>query len=148
MAPGVIGLGRLPLVGCSLAEDNETAAEEDTWRVGITGGSGYVGRATIRALQRHGHQAVALARSDDADRCVTALGATVVRGGLTDLDVLAKTALDVDAAIQLAQDYGPDTAHTDLQAATAMQDGLGSRPHLHTRVARTHVHSDTTLPEP
>ena len=30
-------------------------------KVLITGGSGYLGRATIRALQRHGHQAVALA---------------------------------------------------------------------------------------
>ena len=80
----------------------------------ITGGSGYLGQATIRALQRHGHQAVALARSDDADRVVGDLGATTVRGGLTDLDVLHKTALDVDAAIHLAQDYGPDTAGVDL----------------------------------
>src|ERR1700736_1084200 len=122
MAPGVIGLGRLPLVGGSLEEDNPTATKEGTMQVLITGGSGYVGRATIRALQRHGHQAVALARSDDADRCVTALGAIVVRGGLTDLDVLHKTALDVDAAIQLASDYGPDSyiARVDLGAATAM----------------------------
>ena len=68
-------------------------------KVLITGGSGYLGEATIRALQRHGHQAVALARSDDADRVVTDLGATVVRGGLTDLEALHKTAIDVDAAI-------------------------------------------------
>jgi nucleoside-diphosphate-sugar epimerase len=101
-------------------------------KVLITGGSGYLGQATIRALQRHGHQAVALARSDDADRVVTELGATVVRGGLTDLDVLHKTALDVDAAIHLAQDYSPDTAGIDLGAASAIQDGLGSRPYVHT----------------
>jgi nucleoside-diphosphate-sugar epimerase len=101
-------------------------------KVLITGGSGYLGQATIRAPQRHGHQAVALARSDDADRVVTDLGATAVRGGLTDLDVLHKTAIDVDAAIHLAQDYGPDTAGVDLRAATAIQDGLGSRPYVHT----------------
>jgi nucleoside-diphosphate-sugar epimerase len=103
-------------------------------KVLITGGSGYLGQATIRALQRRGHQAVALARSDDADRRVTDLGATVVRGGLTDLDVLHKTALEVDAAIHLASDYGPDTdiARVDLGAATAMLDGLGSRPYVHT----------------
>jgi nucleoside-diphosphate-sugar epimerase len=98
----------------------------------ITGGSGYLGQAVIRALQRHGHQAVALARSDNADRVVTDLGATAVRGGLTDLDVLHKTAIDVDAAIHLAQDYSPDTAGIDLRAATAIQDGLGSRPYVHT----------------
>ena len=113
----------------------------------ITGGSGYLGRATIRALQRHEHQAVALARSDDADRCVTALGATVVRGGLTDLDVLHKTALDVDAAIHLAQDYGPDGAHIDLQAATAMQDGLGSRPYVHTGGVWVYGNTDSAVDE-
>lgn len=101
-------------------------------KVLITGGSGYLGQATIRALQRHGHQAVALARSDDADGVVTDLGATVVRGGLSDLEVLHKTAIDVDAAIHLAQDYGPETAGVDLRAATAIQDGLGSRPYVHT----------------
>jgi nucleoside-diphosphate-sugar epimerase len=101
-------------------------------KVLITGGSGYLGQATIRALQRHGHQAVALARSDDSDRVLTDLGASVVRGGLTDLDVLHKTAMDVDAAIHLAQDYSPDTARIDLRAATAIQDGLGPRPYVHT----------------
>ena len=57
-------------------------------KVLITGGSGYLGQATIRALQRHGHQAVALARSDDAARRIADLGAIAVRGGLTELDVL------------------------------------------------------------
>jgi nucleoside-diphosphate-sugar epimerase len=101
-------------------------------KVLITGGSGYLGQAVIRALQRHGHEAVALARSDNADRVVTDLGATGVRGGLTDLDVIHKTAMDVDAAIHLAQDYGPDSAGIDLAAAFAIQDGLGSRPYVHT----------------
>src|ERR1700752_5099596 len=100
-------------------------------KVLITGGSGYLGQATIRALQRHGHQAVALARSDDAARRIADLGAIAVRGGLTKLDLLRKTARDVDAAIHLAQDYGPDTAGVDLRAATAIQDGLGSRPYVH-----------------
>ena len=111
----------------------------------ITGGSGYLGRATVRALQRHEHQAVALARSDDADRCVRALGASVVRGGLTDLDVLHKTALDVDAAIHLAQDYGPDSAHVDLRAATAIQDGLGPRPYVHTGGVWVYGNTDSAV---
>src|SRR4029077_4961855 len=105
---------------------------ETTMKVLITGGSGHLGQATTPPLQTHEHQGGALARSADADRVVTDLGATVVRGGLTDLDVLHKTAIDVDAAIHLAQDYGPDTAGVDLRAATAIQDGLGSRPYVHT----------------
>ena len=34
----------------------------------VTGGSGYLGQATIRALLAHGHQAVAVVRSDAAAR--------------------------------------------------------------------------------
>jgi uncharacterized protein YbjT (DUF2867 family) len=92
-------------------------------RVLVTGGSGYLGQATIEALRRHGHQVVALARSDAAARRVTSLGAVPVRGGLTDTVVLRRAAEDVDAAIHLAQDYRPDTAPVDLAAATAMQEG-------------------------
>src|ERR1700751_2034167 len=117
-------------------------------KVLITGGSGYLGQATIRALQRHGHPAGALARSHDADRVVPDLGATVVRGGLTDLDVLHKTAIDVDAAIHLAHDYGPDTAGVDLRAATALQDGLGSRPYVHTGGVWVYGNTEGGVDEP
>jgi nucleoside-diphosphate-sugar epimerase len=113
----------------------------------VTGGSGYVGQATVRALRRHGHQVVALARSDDADRRVRALGASVVRGGLSDLDVLHKAALDVDAAIHLGQVYGPDTAEVDLGAATAIQDGLGSRPYVHTGGVWVYGNTDGVVDE-
>jgi nucleoside-diphosphate-sugar epimerase len=101
-------------------------------KVLVTGGSGYLGQATVRALQAHGHQAVAVVRSDAAARRVESLGAVAVRGGLTDAAVLRGAAEEADAAIHLAQDSGPDTATVDLAAATAIQDGLGSRPYVHT----------------
>jgi nucleoside-diphosphate-sugar epimerase len=110
-------------------------------KVLVTGGSGYIGQATIRALQAHGHEVVALARSDGAARRVESLGAVPVRGGLTETEVLRRAAQDADAAIHLAQDDGLhsfsvgggiDPAAVDLAAATAMQDGLGSRPYVHT----------------
>jgi nucleoside-diphosphate-sugar epimerase len=110
-------------------------------KVLVTGGSGYIGQATIRALQAHGRQVVALARSDGAARRVESLGAVSVRGGLTETEVLRRAAQDADAAIHLAQDDGLhsfsvgggiDPAAVDLAAATAMQDGLGSRPYVHT----------------
>ena len=117
----------------------------------ITGGSGYLGRATVRALQAHGHQAVALVRSDDAARRVESIGAVPVRGGLTDAELLGRTAEDADAAIHLAQDYGPDTAAVDLAAATAIQDGLGARPYVHTGgvwvYGNTHRMVDETAPQ-
>lgn len=101
-------------------------------KVLVTGGSGYLGQAAIRALRAHGHQAVAVVRSDDAARRVETLEAVSVRGGLTDAAVLRGAAEDADAAIHLAQDRGPDSAPADLAAATAIQDGLGSRPYVHT----------------
>ncbi|GAA4587061.1 NAD-dependent epimerase/dehydratase family protein [Planotetraspora phitsanulokensis] len=101
-------------------------------RVFVTGASGYIGQATIRALTAHGHTVAALARSDDAARTVAALGAEVVRGGLTDLDVLRDAAAGAGGVIHLAQHQGGDVAGVDLAAATAMQVGAGDRPYVHT----------------
>ncbi|GII57598.1 NAD-dependent epimerase [Planotetraspora thailandica] len=111
-------------------------------KVFITGGSGYLGQAVIRALTAHGHTVSGLARSDAADRTVSALGAEVVRGGLTDLDILRKAADDADGVINLAQHQGPEVAEIGLAAATAMLDGAGDRPYVHT--SGTWVYGDTT----
>lgn len=54
-------------------------------KVFLTGGSGHVGRATVRALVRHGHEVSVLARSDAAAPVLTDLGARPVPGGLTEL---------------------------------------------------------------
>jgi len=57
-------------------------------RVFVTGGSGFVGRNLIAYLLERGHQVVALARSDAAAAAVTASGAEVARGDLSDVDAL------------------------------------------------------------
>ncbi|WIV55048.1 NAD-dependent epimerase/dehydratase family protein [Amycolatopsis nalaikhensis] len=102
-------------------------------KVFLTGGSGYVGRSTVTALVRHGHEVSALARSDAAARVLTELGATPVAGGLTDAAVLRAAAAEADGVIHLGQHYGPDTAEVDRAAADALQDGLGDRgPYVHT----------------
>jgi nucleoside-diphosphate-sugar epimerase len=98
----------------------------------VTGGSGYVGRPTIQALARHGHQVIALARTGESAALVEAAGATAVRGELTDTDVLREQASLADAAIHLGM-AGVNTAAVDLAAARAMQDGLADRgPYIHT----------------
>ncbi|MFJ1759418.1 NAD-dependent epimerase/dehydratase family protein [Amycolatopsis sp. NPDC088138] len=102
-------------------------------KVFLTGGSGYVGRPTVRALVRHGHEVSALARSDAAASVLTGLGARPVPGGLTDTDVLRAAAAEADGVIHLGQHYGPDTAEVDRAAADALQDGLGDRgTYVHT----------------
>ncbi|MFD0434938.1 NAD-dependent epimerase/dehydratase family protein [Streptomyces chartreusis] len=107
-------------------------------RVFLTGGSGYIGRATIGALLRHGHTVEALARNDRAAETVRALGAAPVPGGLKDLGVLNAAAARAEAVVHLAQ---AESGDADLAAATAMQDGIGSGPYVHT--GGTWVYGDT-----
>jgi nucleoside-diphosphate-sugar epimerase len=102
-------------------------------KVFLTGGSGYIGRATIEALLRHGHEVTSLARSDQAVDTVTALGAKTVVGDLTDLDVLRTAAAAADGVIHLGAVNSPEAATIDLAAAEAMLDGLGGRgAYVHT----------------
>jgi nucleoside-diphosphate-sugar epimerase len=107
-------------------------------KVFLTGGSGYIGKATITALIRHGHTVQALARSEDAARTVGGLGAVPVAGGLGDLDVLNAAAARAEAVVHLAQ---ADTGEADLAAAGALQDGIGSGTYVHT--GGTWVYGDT-----
>jgi len=98
-------------------------------KVFLTGGSGYIGRATIAELRRQGHTVEALARSERAEEVVQAAGATPVRGGLADLEILNHAAARAEAVIHLAQ---ASTGDEDLAAATAMQDGVGAGTYVHT----------------
>ncbi|MBV2353903.1 NAD-dependent epimerase/dehydratase family protein [Streptomyces sp. J2-1] len=107
-------------------------------KVFLTGGSGYIGQATISALVKHGHTVEALARNDRAAEIVSSVGATPVRGGLGDLGVLNAAAARAEAVVHLAQ---AETGDEDLAAATAMQDGIGTGTYVHT--GGTWVYGDT-----
>ncbi|MBG7697855.1 NAD-dependent epimerase/dehydratase family protein [Streptomyces sp. MC1] len=107
-------------------------------KIFVTGGSGYIGKATISALVRNGHTVEALTRNDRAAETVASVGATPVRGGLGDLDVLNAAAARAEAVVHLAQ---AETGDEDLAAATAMQDGIGTGTYVHT--GGTWVYGDT-----
>ncbi|MFI6475914.1 NAD-dependent epimerase/dehydratase family protein [Streptomyces sp. NPDC050516] len=107
-------------------------------KVFLTGGSGYIGKATISALIRHGHTVESLARNERAADTVSALGAVPVFGGLGDLAVLNAAATRAEAVVHLAQ---ADTGQADLEAATAMLDGIGTGTYVHT--GGTWVYGDT-----
>jgi nucleoside-diphosphate-sugar epimerase len=98
-------------------------------RIFLTGGSGYIGRATIAEGVRRGHVVEALARSEQSAQAVENAGAIAVRGSLTDLDVLNHAAARAEAVIHLAQ---ASSAAMDLAAAEAMQDGVGAGTYVHT----------------
>ena len=107
-------------------------------KVFVTGGSVYIGKATIAALIRHGHAVEAVARSEGSAAAVRALGAVPVIGDLGDLGVLNAAAARAEAVVHLAQ---ADSGEADLAAATAMQDGVGTGTYIHT--GGTWVYGDT-----
>ncbi len=100
-------------------------------RVFVTGASGHLGSAIVPELIAAGHEVVALARSDAAAAAVTALGATVRRGSLEDLDGIRQAAADSGGVIHLAfnheqmrsGDFAAAVA-TDLAVVHALGDAL------------------------
>ncbi|WP_327006916.1 SDR family oxidoreductase [Dactylosporangium sp. NBC_01737] len=105
-------------------------------RVFVTGASGWIGSAVLPELIAAGHDVVGLARSDASAAAVTALGASVLRGSLDDLDSLRTGAADADAVVHLAfkhdfTDYA-GAGRTERAAITAIGDTLAGsdRPFL------------------
>jgi nucleoside-diphosphate-sugar epimerase len=100
-------------------------------RVFVTGASGHLASAIVPELIAAGHEVVGLARSDTAAAAVTALGATVHRGDLDDLDGITKAAADSDGVIHLAFNHGQmrsgiyaTAVDQDLAVVHALGDAL------------------------
>ena len=68
----------------------------------VTGGSGFVGGAVIRALVAEGETVRALARSPGATAAVTELGAEPITGDLTDRSALAEAMDGCDVVFHVA----------------------------------------------
>lgn len=71
-------------------------------RIFVTGASGWIGSAVVPELIDAGHEVVGLARSDASAQAVADMGAEVLRGDLTDTDVLREGAAGSDGVIHLA----------------------------------------------
>jgi nucleoside-diphosphate-sugar epimerase len=101
-------------------------------RVFITGGNGFVGSAVVDELVREGHDVVGLARSDASASALRAAGVDVVRGSLTDLDVLRDAAAAADGVVHCAfvHDFAAfaeaftGAVEIDRGAVTAMGEAL------------------------
>src|SRR5690606_38418999 len=85
----------------------------------VTGGSGHIGSYIIPNLIAAGHEVTSLARSDESAAAVSALGAKVRRGDISDLDGLKAAAADTDGVIHVAhrQDLLPSGGLAAVAAA-------------------------------
>ncbi|MFD7293429.1 SDR family oxidoreductase [Streptomyces sp. NPDC059897] len=90
-------------------------------RVFITGGTGLIGSAVVAELLAAGHSVTALARSDASAEKARAAGADVVRGGLTDLDVLRTGAEQADGVVHLA--FSNDFSSPEALARAVAEEG-------------------------
>ncbi len=84
----------------------------------VTGASGWIASAVIPELLATGHTVSGLARSEASAAKVEQRGAQVVRGSLTDLDVLGAAASSADGVVHLAF---PHENMNDLAAAAGTE---------------------------
>jgi nucleoside-diphosphate-sugar epimerase len=104
-------------------------------QVFITGGTGLIGSAVVAELLDAGHTVLALTRSDTSAAAVERAGATSLRGGLGDLDVIRRGADQSDGAIHLA-------FSNDFSSAQALTDSIAEETAAITAIGDVFVSSD------
>ena len=90
--------GRSPRSAVSSGPECEGGLEGDEirMRVLVTGGTGYLGGAIVRALHRHGHEPVIFARHASAGR----LPGRAIDGDIRDSRAVDAAAAGVDAVVR------------------------------------------------
>jgi nucleoside-diphosphate-sugar epimerase len=110
------------------AQPNGSHNQEWDMRIFVTGASGYVGSAAVKDMLAAGHQVIGLARSDESEAKVRALGAEPLRGELTDLASLRRGAARADAVAHLAfiHDFSKfaENGRIDAEAIAAIGEAL------------------------
>lgn len=101
-------------------------------KIVLTGSTGYIGSAVLRALLEHGHDVTALVRSEEAANKVAGDRVTPVVGDLVDTPWLTQQLKASDGAVHLAT--GDDAVALDDAVVTAVTSAyVGTeKPYVHT----------------
>ncbi len=98
-------------------------------QVFLTGASGYIGSAVLRALVAAGHEVTALVRSDEKAQHVRGAGGAAVVGDLTDTATVAPLVDGADAVVHTASAEDVDPALVEIVLGAFAGS---SRPFVHT----------------
>lgn len=82
-------------------------------RIFVTGGTGLVGMAVVKALLAGGHEVTTLARSEASEAIQKGLGASPLPGSLTEPDGWVEVALEHDAIIHAAATFDSNMGDVD-----------------------------------
>jgi nucleoside-diphosphate-sugar epimerase len=115
---------------CKQLKTIEGKRKKQIMQVLLTGGTGYIGSAVLTTLKSHGHDVLAIVRSEEAATAVTNAGARAAIGDLTNVSWLTSQLELVDGAIHLAalDAAGDDAVLAAVTAAFADTE----KPYVHT----------------
>ncbi|WP_319529017.1 NAD-dependent epimerase/dehydratase family protein [uncultured Cohaesibacter sp.] len=89
-------------------------------RIFVTGGTGQIGTAVVKALLAKNYQVTTLARSDASEAQQRALGATPIRGSLDDPSGWVAEALDHDVFVHAAATFESNMGEVDHNLVAAL----------------------------
>lgn len=105
-------------------------------KVGVTGGTGFIGKRVVRVLRERGHEVVCLVRSPERAQALTALGATLARGDILDRQSLEAAFKGCEGVIHLAASYEVGLRFGSERAERSLQQNVeGTRNALEVAVA-------------
>ncbi|KXJ50829.1 MAG: hypothetical protein AXW12_03225 [Thalassospira sp. Nap_22] len=97
-------------------------------RVFVTGGTGLIGSAIVENLIQHQHDVVALARSRASHKMLADLGATPIRGDITNPTAWVSDLPNVDAVIHTACDFSDQMPGIDANLLDHLIPALHRMP--------------------
>lgn len=89
-------------------------------RVFVTGATGYIGTAVVKALVKAGHQVTGLVRSAEKEAQLKELHGTPVRGDLKDTASYRTAVAEHDGIIHVGFEYGPEGVAADRKAVETL----------------------------